>query len=511
MVRRLVVVNVLIFAVLASAIGLGYYGYSYTSELSSREAAVIKDTMRELAEEKVVGIESQIVDADNRVFASIRFDQPLTDLGELIKASQTWVHSIFVLDEKLETIAGGVAGTDREWTNRFRPIFEKTIAPTLPLSTRPPGERGHAFGEWNGQTFLFSFTRVEWGDRTYHIVIEEDYPEILMRVFSQVLTLRTPRLYQVVDDAGVLRFGVPFRDVAGGIVVSERFQHTFDGWTLRVAQKDSGASAARGRRRVIDFVLIGIALVVILASLGFLAIAIRRERRANELKSEFISNVSHELKTPLSIISMFGEMLAAGRTKTPAQAAEYADIIWRESVRLARLIDNVLDFAKIEKGVDAYEFALADIGEVVQRAIELSVHRVHKAEMTVTTKIEPDLPAVRVDANALTLALLNLIDNAIKYAAEGKRIDVDLRRDDDRVVLSVTDFGPGVPLEEHGAIFERFYRAKAVRLRPIRGSGIGLALVQHIARAHGGDAAVASTGRGSTFSVWVPIEEAADG
>src|SRR5205085_5044671 len=135
------------------------------------------------------------------------------------------------------------------------------------------------------------------------------------------------------------------------------------------------------------------------AGLAILALAIRRERRANALKSEFISNVSHELKTPLSIISMFGEMLALGRVKSPAQGTEYAEIIWRESVRLARLIDNVLDFAKIERGVDVYEFAEADLGDVVARALELSVHRLQKAEMTLTSKIEPELPAVRLDAN----------------------------------------------------------------------------------------------------------------
>ncbi|HWU88877.1 MAG TPA: sensor histidine kinase, partial [Kofleriaceae bacterium] len=113
---------------------------------------------------------------------------------------------------------------------------------------------------------------------------------------------------------------------------------------------------------------------------------------------------------------------------------------------------------------------------------------------------------VQLDANAFTLAVLNLIDNAIKYAAEGKRIELQLARSDDRLVLSVRDWGPGIDPEEHAHIFERFYRARAVRLKPIRGSGIGLALVQHIARAHGGDAEVQSRpGEGSTFSIWVPI------
>jgi two-component system phosphate regulon sensor histidine kinase PhoR len=260
------------------------------------------------------------------------------------------------------------------------------------------------------------------------------------------------------------------------------------------------------RRKLIDSLLIGVAVTVILAGLTVLGLAIRRERRLNELKSEFISNVSHELKTPLSIISMFGEMLAEGRTKSPEQAHEYAEIIWRESVRLGRLIDNVLDFAKIERGMGVYEFADADLGEVVDRAIALSARRVGTAEMTLDADIEPELPALRLDASAITLAVLNLIDNAIKYAADGKRISLTVRRAGARILLTVRDWGSGIDPEEHERIFDRFYRGRAIRLKPIRGSGIGLALVQHIARAHGGDVAVVNEPPGgAAFQIWLPV------
>jgi two-component system phosphate regulon sensor histidine kinase PhoR len=270
---------------------------------------------------------------------------------------------------------------------------------------------------------------------------------------------------------------------------------------------------------MVDAILIGGAVTIVIAGLAFLAIAIRRERRSSDLKSDFISNVSHELKTPLSIISMFGELLATGRTKSPAQASEYAEIIWRESVRLGRLIDNVLDFAKIERGMGVYEFADADIGEVVDRAVELVGRRLAAAEMTLDAEIEPELPTVKLDANAYTLAVLNLIDNAIKYAADGKKIELRLVREGERIVLRLRDWGPGIDPTEQEQIFERFYRARAVRLKPIRGSGIGLALVRHIAKAHGGDVTVTSApgqgqkwrdgdslaGPGSTFELWLPV------
>ena len=174
--------------------------------------------------------------------------------------------------------------------------------------------------------------------------------------------------------------------------------------------------------------LIGGAVTVILGGLAFLGFAIRRERRLNELKSEFISNVSHELKTPLSIISMFGEMLAEGRTKSPEQAHEYAEIIWRESVRLGRLIDNVLDFAKIERGMGVYEFADGRPRRG-RRARDRAVGPAGRGRRDDARRRRSsrELPPVRLDANAFTLAVLNLIDNAIKYAAEGKRIELDAR------------------------------------------------------------------------------------
>jgi two-component system phosphate regulon sensor histidine kinase PhoR len=125
--------------------------------------------------------------------------------------------------------------------------------------------------------------------------------------------------------------------------------------------------------------------------------------------------------------------------------------------------------------------------------------------MTMQVDIEPDLPLIKLDANAMTLATLNLLDNAIKYAADGKRLDVALRLREDRMELEVRDHGPGIEPDEQEAIFDRFYRARAVRLKPIRGSGIGLALVKRIAEAHGGGVTVDSApGRGACFCLWLP-------
>ena len=505
--RRVLLVNALIFAVLAAAVALAYYGYSYTSGVSfnNRELAVLG----ELADDKVLDIESRIEIADIAVLSGVQIE-PMSDLRELIKRASLAATSVFVLDDQLHLVPDGTVSTRLGKPGiAFRDKFVSQILPALPLAKQPVGKRGHVYGTWDGRPYLFSFMKRVAGERTFYVVIEDDLVHLVNNVFPQFFSVASSprRIYQVRDEKGVVRFGAPFDSTAGEPVQETRFMSTVDGWVLRVTQKDM-ADPVFDRKKLLDSLLIGGAVSVIIAGLTFLGVMIRRERRLNELKSEFISNVSHELKTPLSIISMFGEMLAEGRTKSPAQAHEYAEIIWRESVRLARLIDNVLDFAKIERGMGGYEFADADLGEVIDRAIELSARRVASADMTLEAEVAPDLPEMRLDANALTLAVLNLIDNAIKYAADGKRIALAVRRDGDRIVLTIRDWGPGIDPEEHDRIFDRFYRARAIRLKPIRGSGIGLALVQHIARAHRGDASVTSVPpHGATFRLWLPVDE----
>jgi len=508
--RRLIVVNALIFAVLASAAALAYYGYSYTAEASSRERAIIQDTMRELAEEKIIGIETPMLEADEKLFAWIE-PENLPDLANKVRTLNAPIVSVFVLGEDFQVLPSGYVSTRLgDEGQAFLTFFESEVVPVLGLRMLAEGTRGHEHLTLGGRPYLFSYSRRSSGGRSYYVVIEADLLHLVANVFPQFFGVRSPRLYQVVDDGGELVFGMPFRE-RGAAVVELPFAETVSQWRLRVAQRDADTQDARGRRTVIDFVLIGLALAVITSGMAILLYAMRRERKANELKSDFISNVSHELKTPLSIISMFGEMLAAGRVKTPAQATEYAEVIWRESVRLARLIDNVLDFAKIERGVDIYEFAQGDVGEIVARAVELSTHRLNAAGMTCTADIAPELPPARVDGNALTLAVLNLIDNAIKYAADGKLIEVTTRAEGERILVSVRDHGPGIEADEHERIFERFYRARAVRLKPIRGSGIGLALVERIASAHHGGVEVDSApGQGGTFTLWLPAEASRD-
>ncbi len=299
------------------------------------------------------------------------------------------------------------------------------------------------------------------------------------------------------------------------LLYHDQFPTTLYLWRIEMAPPEAERLAAEARaRRASDLTLIALMVATLLGGIAFLLYAIRSERRANQLKSDFISNVSHELKTPLSLIRMFAELIALGKLKTPEKGTEYAEIITRESERLSRLIDNVLDFARIERGKVAYEFKMGHLGEVVARAVDVYRYRLEREGVRLKTDIADEIQETLLDENAMTLVLLNLLDNAVKYGGEKGEIMVRLTGDATGLTLIVADQGPGIDRDEQKKIFDRFYRARSSRGKNTRGSGIGLSLVKHIAEAHGGRVTVDSTpGEGATFTVQIPVrgdpEEAA--
>jgi nitrogen-specific signal transduction histidine kinase len=232
-----------------------------------------------------------------------------------------------------------------------------------------------------------------------------------------------------------------------------------------------------------NITLSAVLAAVLIAGIAFTLRTALREMKLSAMKNEFVSNVSHELRTPLSSIRVFGEFMRRGRVTEQDKVKEYGTYIETESRRLTQLINNILDFSKIESGRKVYEFEPADI---------------HGPE-------EP-LPELTVDANAIDRALVNLLDNAVKYSNGGDRIEVHLEPSDDEIRISVTDRGIGIPRDEQQRIFERFHRVSTGLVHDVKGSGLGLSLVQHIVKAHGGTVTVTSTvGEGSTFTIHLPV------
>jgi two-component system phosphate regulon sensor histidine kinase PhoR len=311
----------------------------------------------------------------------------------------------------------------------------------------------------------------------------------------------------VIDEDGRVVFGPPLR--GGDFTVGRPFPTTLYNWRLQVTLTSAQELGARvERRRLLEMLMVGLSCAVVVAGMAVVIIAAERERRLSALKSDFVANVSHELKTPLSLVRMFGELLLSGRVATDDKRREYLQIIVNESERLTALIENVLDFAKFERGKSAFEFHEGDVGQAVSRAVDVYRYRAEREGVDVELSIDSRLPAVWFDERALELLLMNLLDNALKYAKEGKRVTIDVRTGLRALEIRVSDGGPGIPAGERRRIFERFVRGSAVA-NQVRGSGIGLALVKHIAESHGGQAWVESElGHGSTFIVTIPFRKA---
>jgi signal transduction histidine kinase len=260
-------------------------------------------------------------------------------------------------------------------------------------------------------------------------------------------------------------------------------------------------------RRQTAIFMAAFALLLLMIGAGLVATyrLVRRESEIARLKSDFVANVSHDLKTPLALIRMFAETLEMDRVPDEQRRREYYGVLTRESERLSRLIDNVLDFSRIESGRQRYDIAPGPVEPLVHEVMESFRHPLHQQGFTTEVTVDPDLPDVPLDPDAIKQALANLVDNAMKYSADRRRIRVTARRVGAGVVLEVADEGIGIPTPERERIFEKFYRVGRSETQGRRGSGVGLALVKHIVEAHRGHITVESRpGEGSRFALHLP-------
>ena len=248
----------------------------------------------------------------------------------------------------------------------------------------------------------------------------------------------------------------------------------------------------------------GVAIALVAAI--FLAIqATARQMRLSQMKSDFVSNVSHELRTPLSSIRVFGEYMRLGRVEKPEKIREYGEYIEAESRRLTQLINNILDFSRIESAEKKYRFAECDPGAIITDTVSAFEVPLRERGFNIVVDVAPSLPPVRLDHDSIAQALVNLIDNAVKYSGERKEIGVRAFAAGDELRIEVQDHGIGIAVCEQKKIFEKFYRVGSGLVHDVKGSGLGLAIVSHIVKAHHGRVEVASTpGDGTTFTIVIP-------
>ena len=257
------------------------------------------------------------------------------------------------------------------------------------------------------------------------------------------------------------------------------------------------------------------ALMIVLAlvmagGVFFVASAAAREVRVAELKSNFVASVSHDLKTPLALIQLFAETLELGRVRNTERAQEYYRIINSEARKLTRLIENILNFSRMEAGLRPYRPAPMDIGALTQQVLAEMNSQLNQTQFKVHLDIQTGLPRVNADEDAVEQAIENLLANAMKYSGDSRDIDVHVGRSNGHVCVSVRDHGIGISRREQKKIFRKFYRVDSGLGGP-QGCGLGLAIVDHTMRGHGGFVRVDSEpAHGSTYTLHFPMPVGAD-
>jgi signal transduction histidine kinase len=291
--------------------------------------------------------------------------------------------------------------------------------------------------------------------------------------------------------------------------VSRKFDDVFRGLALGIKYQGTSVEALGKTWVHRSLLILGFLSLMIIGGLVLTKHIVSKEMALARLKSDFVSNVSHELRTPLALIRLYAETLELGRITTQEKKQQYYRIIRKESERLTALINNILDFSRIEAGRKEYEFRKTDIAELVRNTLDSYRYQIEQQGFALEESIDSNLPAVPLDREAIARALVNLVNNALKYSADEKFLGVKLYRDNSVVKLEVADHGIGIERRDQSKIFEKFYRAGDPLVHNTKGSGLGLSLVRHITHAHGGEVAVESTpGKGSKFTLSLPLASA---
>jgi len=504
---------VLLPAIAVAAGILGYYSWRAATQYTRLGEETIAESTLLLVSEKVDQVEQELIDADNTVFGMVRLSDPTAieeTWPEVAEDETPSVRAVMVLDDAGNVLGYAYRGSAAARREHLK-VFQDSILPDLELERQRLWRLKHLHTSYDDTPYLISYKAVRWEGRRFYVVANHDTSWIVRDLFPELFaTEEGKRLYNVVDQEGERVYG-PSLARAGDYLVGRRFPTTLYEWRLQLAPKQAPLLERQSQtRRWNEAALVGIAFLIVLLGVGFVIWAADKERRLNALKAEFVANVSHELKTPLSVVRMFAELLLTKRVASEEKQEQYLELICRESERLSALIENVLDFAALERGKRKYELREGHLEDVVARAIDTFRYRIENEGGEVVLDVEPGLPAAMLDEQAVLLSVINLLDNAVKYG-RGTPVEVRLARAGNLLRVTVRDHGPGIPESDRRRVFERFYRTRKNE-SDIRGSGIGLSLVKHIAEAHGGKAwAENADGGGAVvgFSMRIPAQPVA--
>jgi signal transduction histidine kinase len=305
------------------------------------------------------------------------------------------------------------------------------------------------------------------------------------------------------DGRALFRLGEP---PAGPVTINATLADNFPPWLIEFHQRQrSSYQRLFASSQSIYFFMFLLIASILAFGLVLTIRAVSHELELSRMKSDFVSTVSHEFKSPLTSIRHLAEMLQAGSVPSEERRRRYYDVLVEQSARLSSLVTNILDLARIEEGKKEFSFEVLDLGALVADLVVATEQRVGHEGYLVRADVRESLPRVRADRDAMAQAIGNLVDNAIQYSRDAKEIRVRAFGEAGQAVVAVEDHGVGIPPSEIDRVFERFYRGGDALTRTVKGSGLGLALVKEIVAAHGGTVQVQSEmGRGSTFSIRLP-------
>jgi len=400
---------------------------------------------------------------------------------------------------------------------RFIELIHKNIVPEiesdLKHGTSSELQPQHISFQENNSTLQLGYFRLPSAFQQSQLLalgyqIKKDY--ILSNLFPEVLTsveLGSDVFVGILDEKDSVLYLRHNRPISN-YLVAENFSQLFVTWKVALFDRD-GKSIEQlvGRERRLYLTLFVGIIAVMLIGVFVTVRAVIHELEVSRMKSEFVSNVSHELKTPLALIRMFGETLDTGIVTDERKRREFYSIIRKESERLTHLINNVLDFSRMDTGVKEYNLEEADLIEIVRSSLEAYKFHIRDLGFEIESELLGELVMPKIDKDAISQALLNLLSNAVKYSEDRKYIRVEVHKDSTSALISVTDHGVGISKEQLKRIFDKFYRAPTTKVKKTRGSGLGLTLAKHIIEAHEGRIeAESEVGKGSKFTIRIPLQ-----
>jgi two-component system, OmpR family, phosphate regulon sensor histidine kinase PhoR len=507
------VIFIAIGLIVISTVALSFLNYYYTVGGENLIKISLIQSNTKLAYHYVDRIEQRIMDNDRTLsdMIDVGFNEPSKwpSLVESIHKADLNVDQVYFLRPNGNILYPPYSHDIRNQWKAFQSSFGVKELDIEHLALEQPH---HLHKEGPGNFFFATFILKETRKKERILVcFQMSFDKIMDMLDTYLRDLQNNYYVSIVDFENKGIYGQPIPRTSG-YFIEARFQSTLYKWLLHILPRkyiEIERDISNRRRTNLFFIILSMSLIFI--SLAIIYIAWQRDRQLRQLKEDFIGNVSHELKTPLSLIRMFSEILVTGRIKDENKKIDYFRIIHNESDRMSRLINNLLDFANLGRGIQSGHFEKINIAQLVAKALEAYRYEIQKDGFQVNLEIHPDIPDSFADPNAITMAFINLLDNSAKYSGDQKQIDVRVERTNGFVDLTVIDKGIGIPVSEQQKIFDKFYRGSAPSVRRIRGSGIGLAITKHVAEMHGGEVMVESEpGKGSTFTLRIPIRHTLD-